>query len=45
MKIEPLGHDVDPFKHLTPFENKTRVAAVVFAFCGVFVWALKILLA
>ncbi|MBD1391858.1 hypothetical protein [Mucilaginibacter glaciei] len=44
MRIEPNKQKEDIYEDLTPFEKKTRIVAVIFAFCGVFVWALKILL-
>ncbi|WP_292939625.1 MULTISPECIES: hypothetical protein [unclassified Mucilaginibacter] len=33
----------DDFAHLTPLQQRTRKAAIVLAFIGVFVWAVKIL--
>nr|WP_294945491.1 hypothetical protein [uncultured Mucilaginibacter sp.] len=45
MKITPdTKSKPDPFAGLTPLENKTRKAAIIFVFAGVFVWAVKILI-
>lgn len=45
MKITPNSNiKVDPFEGLTPIEKKTRKAAVIFVFLGVFFWAVKILI-
>ncbi|MGY4538277.1 hypothetical protein ACVW0P_002697 [Mucilaginibacter sp. UYNi724] len=43
MKIIPAEKKGDVFEDLTPMEQKTRKAAIAFAFIGVFVWAAKIL--
>lgn len=44
MKITPqVKIKVDPYKGLSPLENKTRKAAIIFVFFGVFFWAVKIL--
>ncbi|MES2266113.1 MAG: hypothetical protein V4520_05110 [Bacteroidota bacterium] len=43
MRIKPTETQGDVFEDLTPLEQKTRKAAIVFAFIGVFVWAAKIL--
>jgi len=43
MKIKPAEDEGDVFKDLTPLEQKTRIASIVLAFVGVFVWAVKIL--
>ncbi|WP_203234953.1 hypothetical protein [Mucilaginibacter terrigena] len=43
MRIKPAEKEGDVFKDLTPLEQKTRKAAIVLAFVGVFVWAAKIL--
>ncbi|WP_255486812.1 hypothetical protein [Mucilaginibacter sp. SP1R1] len=42
MRIEPKI-TLDKYKDLTPVQRKTRRVAIVVAFCGVFVWAIKIL--
>jgi hypothetical protein len=43
MRIKPTEKKGDVFKDLTPLEQKSRKAAIAFAFIGVFVWAVKIL--
>ena len=43
MKIKPQEDEADIYKDLTPLEQKTRKASIVFAFVGVFVWTIKIL--
>ncbi|HEX8020842.1 MULTISPECIES: hypothetical protein [Mucilaginibacter] len=43
MRIDPPKPEKDPFEDLSPLQKKTRKAAIVFAFIGVFVWAVKIL--
>ena len=43
MRIDPPKPQKDPFEDLSPLQKKTRKAAIVFAFIGVFVWAVKIL--
>jgi len=43
MKIVPKNSRADVFENLTPLEQKTRKAAIVMAFIGVFVWVAKIL--
>ncbi|MES2062025.1 MAG: hypothetical protein V4456_08900 [Bacteroidota bacterium] len=43
MRIKPAENEGDAFKDLTPLEQKTRKAAIVLAFVGVFCWAVKIL--
>lgn len=42
MKIRPKVI-TDPYKHLTPLQNTTRIMAIVIAFVGVFIWVIKIL--
>jgi hypothetical protein len=45
MKITPnTKSKVDPYEGLSPLENKTRKAAIIFVFAGVFFWAVKILI-
>lgn len=41
-----LGHveKEDPYKHLTPLQKGCMIAAMVVAFCSIFVWFFKILL-
>ena len=43
MKILPKQSKADVYQDLTPLEQKTRKAAIIVAFIGVFVWAAKIL--
>jgi hypothetical protein len=43
MKITPKENTEDIFRELTPLQQTTRKAAIVFAFVGVFVWTIKIL--
>jgi hypothetical protein len=43
MRIDPIEAKPDPFKDLTPLQNKSRKAAIAIAFIGVFIWAIKIL--
>ncbi|MDN3579767.1 hypothetical protein [Mucilaginibacter flavus] len=43
MRIDPIEPEPDPFEHLTPLQNKSRKAAIVVSFIGVFVWVIKIL--
>ncbi|WP_454802736.1 hypothetical protein [Mucilaginibacter phyllosphaerae] len=43
MRIKPAEKQEDVFKDLTPIEKKTRIAAIILAFVGVFCWAIKIL--
>jgi|GEM_PF-1366954 hypothetical protein len=44
MKILPQNNSkIDVYEGLTPIEKKTRKAAIVFVFVGVFFWAVKIL--
>jgi len=43
MRIDPIEAKPDPYKDLTPLQNKSRKAAIAIAFTGVFVWVVKIL--
>lgn len=43
MRITPTDKKSDPNDELTPLEKRTRKAAIIFAFIGVFCWAAKIL--
>jgi len=43
MRIDPIETKPDPFKDLTPLQNRSRKAAIAIAFIGVFVWVIKIL--
>jgi hypothetical protein len=43
MKITPKPIKTDVYEELTPLEQKTRKAAIILAFIGVFVWTAKIL--
>jgi len=43
MRIDPKGLKPDPFKDLTVLQNRSRKAAIILAFIGVYVWVLKIL--
>jgi hypothetical protein len=42
MKITP-NQDSNSLDNLTPLEQNTRKASIIFAFISVFVWAAKIL--
>jgi hypothetical protein len=42
MRIEPQKPQ-DKYKDLSALQKKTRKAAITLAFCGVFIWAIKIL--
>jgi hypothetical protein len=42
MRIDPVEKS-DEFDQLTPLEKGTRIASIMLAFVGVFVWAVKIL--
>jgi hypothetical protein len=42
MRIEPQLPQ-DKYKDLSLLQNRSRKAAIVVAFCGVFVWVIKIL--
>jgi hypothetical protein len=39
----PKHTKTDIYEELTPLEQKTRKAAIILAFIGVFVWTVKIL--
>jgi hypothetical protein len=44
MRIEPQIQPPDKYKDLSVLQKRTRMAAIIVAFCGVFVWVVKILL-
>jgi hypothetical protein len=42
MRIEPQLPQ-DKYKNLSLLQKRSRMAAIVLAFCGVFIWVIKIL--